>query len=383
MKRKLIALQAVIAVAFAVSAIAASAALAAPEWYVPKAPEWQQSGVSLSEASATKWKGTVTIVDNGEENASVECETSGEGSAGPGAVDKETTWSFAGCHLVHAGKCTKFESVKAVGLPWHTELVYSGKAIHDVIHTEGTGQTGFQINCTFNGLKLGDNCTAKTLETSTANVSVGVSAALIGQGVKCLGGGEGSLSGTQTIEASKGAALEANRGAFTKLGSSLGATSTGALTIEDRGFKIGLNCGAYLKGTLEPGGKGTISAWEATACKPVGMCESVNTVVAVNLPWHTELVASGGTIRDRIVSGGSGTPQWKFECTGLGARWNDTCGVNTSPQVWNLSSEVEAVFEEIGEHVVCSDSSQEKAGVWLGKLKIAPSESVPAVQFKE
>jgi hypothetical protein len=389
MKRKLVALQASLAVACALCAVTAGGALAAPEWYVPKAPEWQQGKAGLAEASATKWKGTITIVDKGWGNATAECETTGEGSAGPGAVDKETSWTFANCHMVQNGECAKLENVKVLGLPWSTELVYAGDTVHDVIRAEGNSQPGFQMTCAVPFLKgITDRCTAPTLETSTANVAGGVNVALVGGGVKCSTGGnlrEGSLSGTQLVEATKGVALEANSGAFAKVASSVADTATGTLTLEDRGFSnAGLRCSVETSGTLEPAGGGTISSYHTTGCVPVGACSKLNgEALPVHLPWHTELYASGAQIRDRIVSGGAGTPEFRFECEIAGVRRVDTCGLNTTAGIFNLSlGLVEMLFNEESEQVVCSTNSLKKEGVWRGAPRIAPAPSVGAVEAR-
>jgi hypothetical protein len=382
MKRKFIALPALVAIACAVCAVAASSALAAPEWYsTAKAPEWQQGGAALTEASAVHWKGTVRVVDPAIEGAAIECESSGEGSVGPGATGKQTAWTFSNCKPLVAGTCTKLEKVKANGLPSSTELAYYGGGLHNVISGE---KPGFQFTCILGGLNITTKCYGTTLETTASNVTGGVSAAFANKGVTCNFGGKlnsGEISGTQQIEPAKGAKLEVKEAAFTKLASSVAAKSSGTLTVEDQGYGgLAVACNVETGGTLEASGKGTITSYAATNCKPQAGCSTMNTVLAVHLPWHTELVEVGGAIHDAIVSGGSGTPEWRFECTGS-FRLVDSCGINESPNALDGAlGSVSVLFNE-AEKVGCSLGGASK-GAWRGELSVAPPTGAVALKVK-
>jgi len=383
-------LLAAFALALAMSAVAASAAFAAPEWYSsttkPK-PEWQQGGARLSESVATKMHGTVTLADKGA--FSVTCEDTGEGSAGPGAVDKETSIVLSNCSKSEQCK-TLYKAVMAY-LPWHTELVPFEKSLRDAITSEVGGKTpGFGIECETAVGRLYDSCNIEAsnpLSTTAVNVSSGVDATFVTGKARCSvgGAGQGVLEGTQLIEATRGSKLEANTvvGTFSKLTSSLGVKAKGGLTIEDEGYGIGAGCNVETEGTIEAGGKGKITHYYATGCTPKGnSCRAVVGDQAINLPWKTELYESEGVVRDRVVSGGNGTPSWEFVCeTSLG-NTHDTCYFG-SPGLENyLEGTVAAIFNERFTSGMGCTASGEYKGLWQGSLVISPPEGVGAIEAK-
>jgi len=374
--------------ALAVSAVAASAAFAAPEWYSsatqPKS-EWQQGGAHLSESVATKWHGTVKLDDAGA-SESVTCEDTGEGSAGSGKVGKETGWTLSNC--VKAGGCTKLYAAEMVHLPWHTELIFSEKSLHDAITAEtGGGEIGFRMECETALGRVSDACKAEKLNTTTTNVAGGVEATFLAGKLLCsLGGsGKGTLEGTQLIEATRGAKLEANTvaGTFSKLTSSLAAKARGELKIEDKGYGAkGAACLVETEGTVEAAGKGKITAYHASSCTPAAGCRSVAGTRALNLPWKTELYESEGIVRDRVISGGNGTPAWEFECeTSLG-KISDTCNFGNPGLENYLEGTVAAIFNERFTSGVTCSAAPDHEGLWQGSLVISPPEGVGAIEAK-
>ncbi len=80
----------------------------------------------------------------------------------------------------------------------------------------------------------------------------------------------------------------------------------------------------------------------ATECKPsasaenlkgehvANKCEKVLTVVALNLPWKSEIAEKEGTNNwwVTILTGGNGEPGYLVECDVLGAPTDDTCLTN-------------------------------------------------------
>lgn len=384
------------AVALALGAIAASSALAAPEWYTSTSkptPEWQQAGAKITEAAATKWKGSVTLGDTGAD-AEMECTASGEGTAGPGAVDKDTSWTLSSCvapakalngkgELV-ANECEKAVKAEIKDLPWHTELFLS-RTIFDAISESGGGEPGFSVTCKADGIEVTDKCTASRLfgfSTAIANVTGGVESTFDGSSntsMNCTIGGteRGWIGGAQTIEATKGGKLEANAteptfSKVTKAQEVEGVAYYPAyLTIEDKGTKtLGAACEMRMDGTVSTGGKGTITSFGG-GCNPVGSCTKVENAEAIGLPWETELYESGGVIRERIVSSGKGTPAWAFTCTGVE---RDECLLNVSPEIISRNAEenVFAVFSETLTKTTCKIGGSEK-GVWKGEIEISPT----------
>lgn len=371
----------------AVSAFSASAALAAPEWYSTTTPvirEWQQGGAALSEATPVKWKGTVWITDSDVEYTA-KCEDSGEGTVGPGAVAHATAWAFSGCKLEKAGYCEKLDTkvVNASALPWSTELTVAGGALYNKTKVEA-GSGKFTVNCNSTAFKFADAC---NLPLAAVKVTTGgVEATFAKEKVNCSigGSGVGTIEGTQVIEAKKGAALEVfagDRGTFTKLTSALAVTGSGELTMEDTSRSLGLTCSVETTGTIATAGKGTITQYQVKNCKSSGTASCASSgVLAINLPWNTELYLAEGHIRNRIVSGGSGTPEWQFECAGVPSAVR--CGVNTNPLAVNgIEGNVLMRFDEAVSKTQCGSEGKE-AGKWRGELTITPPAGVGAIQVK-
>lgn len=396
MRSKYAAMLTVCALALAVCAVGAASALAAeaPEWY-SAAPEWQQGGAALSKAATTKSKGKVKLIDE-KMDAELECESAGEGSVGPGAVDKTTGWALSGCVPTPKAEstqgkevtnlCVKAEASTVVGLPWHTELVYSDGALRDAIVSEGKEKPGFTLKCeNALGTKETDTCIAEKLNTTVTGATGGVDSAFDGEKLNCsLGGAEvGKLVSTQLVEAAKGATLEATAG-FKKLTSSLEVKGTGELTVEDTGWaKIGFQCPVEVAGTAGAGGKGAITSYKVTGSCVSNQCTQLVESGPDRLPWDTELYESGGVIRDRILSGGSGEPAWTFVCeNSIGNRESDTCSLAVSPALENTGPGGDvAIFDEQLTKGPCSLGGNEK-GVWKGELKLKPSSGSGAIVAK-
>ncbi len=378
------------AVVLAIGAIGASSAFASPEWYAGT-PVWQQAGGGLSESTATVSKGTVKLTDTVEGvSIEVECEATGGGTAGPGAADTETALTMSKCVVLKIGSCVKLEEVKALHLPWKTELADSGGTIVDVTTEDGKGLPGFKFTCNIPGLgKVADECTAKTLSPTATNVAGGVDTTFAGEKLNCsLGGtGSGKLEGAQLVEATKGGKLEAAAtGVFNKLTGPLAVKGTGSnIKIEDtKSGGRGATCQIETEGTIAAAGKGTITHYSASNCKPSPGCSAVRAFLPVNLPWNTELYETAGTIRDRIVSGGSGTPEWQFECDTLEGYRVEKCGLNTSLAAINGAIEGAVIlqFDAATNKTGCGFGGAE-TGQWQGEFTIAHPAGVGAIEVKK
>jgi hypothetical protein len=373
-----------LALVLATSAVAASGAYAAPEWYTsstPAAAEWQQAGKALSESRATALKGRMAVTDQTQE-VTVECEIAGEGTIGVGATGKVTSLTPSKC-ISKTANCTKLEKVIVTGTPWSSELVYSRGTARDAV--KGETALGLQFTCTISGfVKLTDKCTVAAISTTTENVVAGVNSAFSSEAACKLGSlnDKGSIEGNELTEATTGGKLEVagKEGPFTKLSSSLEAKSAGKLTIEDQGWKLSVTCQVQTAGTIEAAGKGAIKSYFVSGCETSG-CTSLGTVTAINLPWKTELHESVGVIDESILSGGNGTPQWRFSCVVSGSRVEDTCNLNVSPRMLNGPlGNVDALFGE--GHVNCSLDGRENEGAWRGELAVEHPASVAEIAVK-
>jgi hypothetical protein len=149
-----------------------------------------------------------------------------------------------------------------------------------------------------------------------------------------------------------------------EIGSTVEITSSGTLTLEDRGEKTAVECTEAGSGTLGKGGTGSAKAITIN-CGFVkgeaGSCEESKrpTASAVNLPWSDRLeertnAKSEKEIREVTTSSISGkAPGWSVECTVSGVlKVKDECtgvystNVTTNRTVGTLGMEFEEVTEK-------------------------------------
>jgi hypothetical protein len=367
------------AAALALGALGASAALAAPEWWTSSTAttvEWQQAKAKISTAVPVAIKGNVILEDSAVESL-VECNDTGEGTVGPGTASKVTAMTVSGCVLLKAGKCSALytkENPGAVGLPW-TGVLSDESSLMDKLGAE----PGYQYHCNNPTLgKFQEKCVAPGGFTPTAsNEEAGVDLVFEQKGLNCNVGGKGvgTLRGSQHLEATKGGKVEANyvEGVFTKVTTPVPVTGTGKLRLEDSSGP-GVECTFRTEGTVESTGKGKIESFVSEGCSGLRECESVQRVAMVNVPWGTELYDTGsGATRERIVSGGSGTPEWEFQCKNLSRP--DTCGLNTTMGLANYSEgDVGEAFDGESNRTSCTFGGKE-SGKWTGELKLRTSKA--------
>jgi hypothetical protein len=395
MRSKFKAVPVVFAALLVIGALTASPALAAPEWYSSTTPAWYLSGTQLSKSELTVWKGQVKLGDKAagplKQSTGVECEQNVEGTAETGVAGTVTKLTLSKCTVVEKGDCESLVSVEAVHLPWATELSYSKGALFDSVKSGGSGQPGYARKCrTALGEKT-DTCTSATLQSSATNATKGVDAAFNDghkEEIECTEGSpkkNGIVEGTQLIEAKSGTLEVGNDGTATKLASSLSVTAKGKIRLMDTKFLIGseagIECSIETEGTIEAAGKGKISGYHPSECKPEGVCDALDSIRTNSLPWGTELFTEGN-IRDNIISGGTETPSWTIECevNPLGKE-TFTCNVNTSLGMYNtLGGNIEEEFDPKSKKTSCTGAAE--AGLWQGLLTIAHPESVSGISVK-
>ncbi len=151
--------------------VSASTATAAPVWEQcrtekePKEPPTRWSNSRCSVASSTggwQWRelktteqvstqATLTLIDKkatGGESA-IQCGGTDNGWIGPGKLDQIASISViaSNCKRV-TGLCLTVEEIKAIHLPWQTELFETEGRIRDKITETGTnGQPGWKVKC--------------------------------------------------------------------------------------------------------------------------------------------------------------------------------------------------------------------------------------------
>lgn len=193
---------------FAMGAVAAASASAAPEWKL--------NGIVLTSPSAVTSKGTLKLEDTGT-GVQVECTGSDKGTIGPKSVDEITEIKVEGplaknrCKVLKGTSLcgTEAEAV-ALNLDWGTALEEPVvNEIRDKITNAGN-DPGWEVKC-LGGLKASDKCTGDTstlmhnntpaagevtaefeAKSAHANCSVG-------------GTGTGVVTGTNVIKSAAGA----------------------------------------------------------------------------------------------------------------------------------------------------------------------------------
>jgi hypothetical protein len=90
----------------------------------------------------------------------------------------------------------------------------------------------------------------------------------------------------------------------------------------------------------------------------------------------------GGHIRNRLASGGHGTPEWEFECKTIVGRLSFRCGLNTSEGTFNgLEGGVKEEFESDSNKTNCGSGKED--GTWTGELTMPHPASVGAIRVTE
>jgi hypothetical protein len=172
-------------------------------------------------------------------------------------------------------------------------------------------------------------------------------------------------------------------GKSSKLTSVLAVKATTNLTVDDTvaGGGTAVKCKGTIEGSIEPGGLGKVSSYVVSGCENIKNCPSPVTVTSINLPWKSELYAGGETgAKMRLVSGGSGTPGWRFECNQGPA---DLCNFNTSARLGNVPlGNVEAEFNASeSARTTCSRGGAE-SGVLTGTIVFAHPEGDEAIEAR-
>ncbi|HEY3829188.1 MAG TPA: hypothetical protein VGL57_08335 [Solirubrobacteraceae bacterium] len=379
------------AVTLSISAVTASSAFAAPEWYSAVTPQWQLGGTPVSEAVPTTWKGKfdATIAGPFGEVVAAECNDSGEGSSGPGTVGKVTKLTFAKC--ASSSKTCENPTMEAADLPWNTELYASAGTMRDNIIESGKGAPGYTIECTVTGIKYADKCTGSISGRIKGEGLAPVTATLAGK-LTCTNkvSGSGVIEGTQELEDSARPLriLEVHP-AFNKVTSAIEVKAKGEVSVTDTKYPagaVGEKCKVETTGTVEAGGAGKITSYSVGSCTPLANCELSGLRGKVsNLPWKTELYEASGTVRDRIISGGSGTPEFRIECSRFSVFVEDSCSLSTTTGMANGLEEnngVIARFDSSSNTTSCAGGGSE-AGKVEGELKIPRPESLLALAVKK
>ena len=120
--------------------------------------KWQWSEVNGTEPAHTK--GSLLLKDTAiTVKSEVECYGESNGAVGPGKYGRvnEITVTPAQCRGVK--NCEKVEIIRAVHLPWQTELYESEKGvILEALSNTGNGEPGWEVECKVGSNKINDLC---------------------------------------------------------------------------------------------------------------------------------------------------------------------------------------------------------------------------------
>jgi hypothetical protein len=115
-----------------------------------------------------------------------------------------------------------------------------------------------------------------------------------------------------------------------------------------------VECKVTTEDKVNSSGKGEITAFTASECLSVKVCSGTITVLAVHLPWHTQLEEVEEKVRTIISSGGSGQPGVLVECTVLGIPIKDECTGETTTADENTTGGTNVIFDSKSTHLSCS-----------------------------
>jgi hypothetical protein len=178
----------------------------------------------LKSTEAVKITGlTLTLRDAGATGGSsaVQCtaEVEGAGTVGPGNKGRITKAEVknpkSNCARVEGGcKAEGIETVRAVNLPWQTELSETEKGVQAQLEGTTTGkEPGWEISCNTILGKMTDVCTSEEKKPGKATLLLDQSGALLTLGEylsrvrgKCSVGGaeQGEIKGKLTVELANG-----------------------------------------------------------------------------------------------------------------------------------------------------------------------------------
>jgi hypothetical protein len=166
--------------------------------------------------------------------------------------------------------------------------------------------------------------------------------------------------------------------------------SHGTLELEDSkatGGAIRIKCTRFDTGTVGPHALDLISKETAEKlgtndkipCTFVkqGACKATPapTILALHLPWHTELYLIGGEERDMVESDGAGEPGWYITCTNvLGGITEDECRTTLgSTALTNVVGGVLATFDVNMHFPTCSIGGENAGRLEGDALLLSPS----------
>lgn len=271
----------------------------------------------------------------------VECTDALEGSIGASGAGEITGMTATGCVGIGTKntecntKPGTGESMKAVDLPWRTELVKSelGPPIERIV-SDGKGTPGVLVKCKELGVGMETTCTGN-LALNINKLEPAAGTFNNKERLSCTVGNptpSGFAEGTQTLSGTNN--IEEGTPVWNVSGEHSVGWSKGTLTILDRG--IGVTCEEAGEGTVSTAGKGGVSKVTLTGCSRAieSECTGKYSIEALHLPWKTQLYFGElESLNEMVAPGTGGAVAFKVKCELSGIPIEDTCEV--SPETVN------------------------------------------------
>jgi hypothetical protein len=178
---------------FAFSAVAASSALASPEWYAKKSGTWAKITTPVAFEAESKYEFTDTKLAIWKvigKEATIACTGTTKGVVGAGAAAKLNELRSSSCACSIPGSECTFTRDEVRNLPWLTELYKEGTEIRSKFVSNGGKLPVWIFAYEFSGQGFGDECLVNT-STHMANTATGVEAKFDAKSskTKCSEGG--------------------------------------------------------------------------------------------------------------------------------------------------------------------------------------------------
>jgi hypothetical protein len=161
----------VLAIVSAISAVAASTALAEPQWETKTAGVWKPVASTL-EVKAT---GELRLLLSGETWGGATCKAETSGTVEPHGKGTVTTFVLSACKSINEA-CQEWSARKALHLPWKTELYVPEGTLpptRDRIVEAGSGLPEEQFRCFFSNQELLPECSLKTTQGLSQEITGG------------------------------------------------------------------------------------------------------------------------------------------------------------------------------------------------------------------
>jgi hypothetical protein len=127
-----------------------------------------------------------------------------------------------------------------------------------------------------------------------------------------------------------------------------------------------VQCSGTTTGTIGPGKFDRVETITVASCKPIKVCENVETVKPVHLPWQTELYETESKVLNKI-SEISGEPGWTVTCkTPLGSK-TDECATEAGKEGNEVQTNVTP--NELGTFNPTSKAKCTEGGKESGKVE--------------